>query len=97
MDGMKLFAIYLVVMNVLGVAVMWSDKRRARLHRWRIPEKVLFGVSLLGGSAGTWAGMYLFRHKTKHWHFVVGMPLILVCQAALAIYLVALVEIDETR
>ena len=97
MDGMKLFAIYLVVMNVLGVAVMWSDKRRARLHRWRIPEKVLFGVSLLGGSAGTWAGMYLFRHKTKHWYFVVGMPLILVCQAALAIYLVALVEIDETR
>lgn len=90
MDGMKLFAIYLVVMNVLGVAVMWSDKRRARLHRWRIPEKVLFGVSLLGGSAGTWAGMYLFRHKTKHWYFVIGMPLILVCQAALAIYLVRL-------
>ena len=90
MDGMKLFAIYLVVMNVLGVAVMWSDKRRARLHRWRIPEKVLFGVSLLGGSAGTWAGMYLFRHKTKHLYFVVGMPLILVCQAALAIYLVHL-------
>ena len=90
MDGMKLFAIYLVVMNVLGVAVMWSDKRRARLYRWRIPEKVLFGVSLLGGSAGTWAGMYLFRHKTKHWYFVVGMPLILVCQAALAIYLVHL-------
>ena len=90
MDGMKLFAIYLVVMNVLGVAVMWTDKRRARLHRWRIPEKVLFGVSLLGGSAGTWAGMYLFRHKTKHWYFVVGMPLILVCQAALAIYLVHL-------
>ncbi len=90
MDGMKLFAIYLVVMNVLGVAVMWSDKRRARLHRWWIPEKVLFGVSLLGGSAGTWAGMYLFRHKTKHWYFVVGMPLILVCQAALAIYLVHL-------
>ena len=69
---------------------MWSDKRRARLHRWRIPEKVLFGVSLLGGSAGTWAGMYLFRHKTKHWYFVIGMPLILVCQAALAIYLVHL-------
>ena len=90
MDGMKLFAIYLAVMNVIGVAVMWSDKRRARRHRWRIPEKVLFGVSLLGGSVGTWAGMYLFRHKTKHWYFVVGMPLILVCQAALAIYLVRL-------
>ena len=87
---MKLFVIYLAVMNVIGVAVMWSDKKRARLHRWRIPEKVLFGVSLLGGSAGTGAGMYLFRHKTKHWYFVVGMPLILVCQAALAIYLVHL-------
>ena len=90
MDGMKLFVIYLAVMNVIGVAVMWSDKKRARLHRWRIPEKVLFGVSLLVGSAGTWAGMYLFRHKTKHWYFVTGMPLILVCQAALAIYLVRL-------
>ena len=90
MDGMKLFVIYLAVMNVIGVAVMWSDKKRARLHRWRIPEKVLFGVRLLGGSAGTWAGMYLFRHKTKHWYFVTGMPLILVCQAALAIYLVRL-------
>lgn len=87
---MKLFVIYMIAMNVLGVAVMWADKRRARLRRWRIPEKALFGVSLLGGSVGTWAGMYLFRHKTKHWYFVVGMPLILVCQAALAIYLVRL-------
>ena len=50
MDGMKLFVIYMIAMNVLGVAVMWADKRRARLHRWRIPEKALFGVSLLGGS-----------------------------------------------
>ena len=85
MDGMKLFVIYLAVMNVIGVAVMWSDKKRARLHRWRIPEKVLFGVSLLGGSAGTWAGMYLFRHKTKHWYFVVGMPLILAIQIVIAL------------
>ena len=84
---MKLFAIYLVVMNVLGVAVMWSDKRRARLHRWRIPEKVLFGVSLLGGSAGTWAGMYLFRHKTKHWYFVIGMPVILILQIVCVTYI----------
>jgi len=56
MDGMKLFAIYLAVMNVIGVAVMWSDKRRARLHRWRIPEKVLFWVSLLGGKRGNLGG-----------------------------------------
>ena len=82
--------IYLIVMNLIGLAVMAMDKSKARHHAWRIPEKTLFLVSILGGSAGTWAGMYLFHHKTKHWYFVVGMPLILVCQAALAIYLVHL-------
>ena len=44
--------------------------------------KALFLCSLLGGSVGTWAGMYVFRHKTKHWYFVVGMPAILVVQVA---------------
>ena len=82
--------IYLIVMNLIGLAVMAMDKSKARHHAWRIPEKTLFLVSILGGSAGTWAGMYLFHHKTKHWYFVTGMPLILVCQAALAIYLVRL-------
>lgn len=74
-------------MNIAGIIVMWSDKRRAKKGAWRIPEKTLFLVSLLGGSIGTWAGMYLFRHKTKHWYFVIGMPLILVLQVALAGYL----------
>lgn len=83
---MKWMALYLVVMNLLGVYLMWTDKRRAKKHLWRVPEKALFGCSLLGGSIGTWAGMYLFRHKTRHWYFVVGMPLILLCQAALVIY-----------
>lgn len=83
---MKWMALYLAVMNLLGVYLMWTDKRRAKNHMWRVPEKVLFGCSLLGGSIGTWAGMYLFRHKTRHWYFVVGMPLILLCQTALAIY-----------
>lgn len=74
---------YLIGMNLLGILVMGMDKSRAKRHAWRIPEKVLFGVSLFGGSAGTWAGMYLFRHKTKHWYFVIGMPLIFFVQAAL--------------
>ena len=82
--------IYLIVMNLIGLAVMAMDKSKARHHAWRIPEKTLFLVSILGGSVGTWAGMYLFHHKTKHWYFVAGMPLILVCQAALAIYLMRL-------
>lgn len=77
----KVFLIYLVVMNLIGIYVMWLDKRKAIKGAWRIPEKMLFLVSLLGGSIGTWAGMYLFRHKTKHWYFVIGMPLILILQA----------------
>lgn len=77
---------YLLLMNIVGLYVMYSDKRRAIKQRFRIPERTLFIVSLLGGSIGTWAGMYLFRHKTKHWYFVVGMPLILLCQCAGAVY-----------
>ena len=78
---------YFIVMNLIGLAVMALDKNKAKRHAWRIPEKVLFLVSLLGGSLGTWAGMYLFHHKTKHWYFVVGMPLIFFAQAAVAGYL----------
>lgn len=80
---------YLLLMNIVGLYVMYSDKRRAIKHRFRIPERTLFIVSLLGGSIGTWAGMYLFRHKTKHWYFVVGMPLIMSLNFAI-IYLLAI-------
>ena len=73
---------YLLVANMVGFAIMGIDKSRAKRHAWRIPEKILFLASLLGGSIGTWAGMYAFRHKTKHWYFVVGMPAILLLQVA---------------
>ena len=76
--------IYLIVMNLIGLAVMAMDKSKARHHTWRIPEKTLFLVSILGGSAGTWAGMYLFHHKTKHLYFVVGRPAILILQICIA-------------
>ena len=72
--------IYLILMNMIGLFLMGLDKSKAKRHAWRIPERTLFLASLLGGSIGTWAGMYLFRHKTKHWYFVVGMPLILILQ-----------------
>ncbi len=78
---------YFVIMNMAGLFVMFSDKKRAEKHRWRIPEKTLFLVSILGGSIGTWAGMYLFRHKTKHWYFVIGMPAILIIQVAVIVFL----------
>jgi uncharacterized membrane protein YsdA (DUF1294 family) len=74
-------------MNVVGLLAMGIDKSKARRQAWRIPEKVLFLISLLGGSVGTWAGMYIFRHKTKHWYFVVGMPAILLLQIAAGIWI----------
>ena len=83
---MNTAVIYLILMNLIGFGLMGVDKQRARRRDWRIPEKVLFGAALLGGSVGAWAGMYLFRHKTRHWYFVVGMPLILAVQAALVWY-----------
>ena len=78
-----MIAVYLVIANIIGFCMMGIDKRRAKRHEWRIPEKVLFLCSLFGGSIGTWAGMYFFHHKTKHWYFVVGMPLILLAQIIL--------------
>lgn len=83
----KIAIVYLIIVNIAGLSVMGIDKRRAVRHEWRIPEKTLFLCSLLGGSAGTWAGMYLFHHKTRHWYFVIGMPLILILQLLLVIYL----------
>ena len=82
----KFIAAYLILINLIGVAVMGIDKAKAKKHAWRIPEKTLFLVSLIGGSIGTWAGMYLFRHKTKHWYFVIGMPAILILQIIIVWY-----------
>lgn len=76
-----LFA-WLVCVSVFAFFQMGFDKRRARVHGRRVPERALFAAALLGGSAGSCAGMYFFRHKTKHWYFKYGMPLILLVQAA---------------
>lgn len=84
--AITMLAGYLVIINAAALLMMAEDKRRAKRHQWRVPEAALFGAALLGGSAGAWAGMYLFHHKTKHWYFVVGMPLILAVQAALVWY-----------
>lgn len=77
---MKYFAIYLIIVNAIAFLLMLADKRKAKKKQWRIPEKVLFGSAIIGGSIGAILGMYTFRHKTKHTSFVVGMPIILVLQ-----------------
>lgn len=64
---------------------MGVDKKKAQKEAWRIPEKTFFIISAVGGSLGTWIGMYVFRHKTKHWYFVVFIPLILIAQIVIAV------------
>ena len=83
-----LLIVYLIIMNIAGFASMGIDKAKAKKHAWRIPEATLFAIALLGGSIGSIIGMQLFRHKTKHWYFVVGMPVIFFLQLALAIFLI---------
>ncbi|MBO6088725.1 MAG: DUF1294 domain-containing protein [Lachnospiraceae bacterium] len=79
-DIWLIILIYLAAVNLFGLIIMGVDKSRAKRRKWRIPEATLFLVAIIGGSIGSIAGMYLFRHKTKHWYFVVGMPVILVLQ-----------------
>ena len=87
MDAITLIIIYFIVMNLFGFALMGIDKRKAIKRLWRIPESVLFIVALIGGSIGCILGMQVFRHKTRHWYFVFGMPAILIVQIALLIFL----------
>lgn len=67
---------------------MGIDKTKAKRRKWRIPEATLFLVAIIGGSIGSIAGMYIFRHKTKHWYFVIGMPVILALQVIAAIVII---------
>ena len=83
---MKYLMIYLLLINALGFLLMLIDKRKAMKNRWRIPEKTLFLTALLGGSIGSLAGMYTFRHKTKHLSFTLGIPAILILQCVIAGY-----------
>ncbi len=76
---------YLVIINIIGFLSMYIDKKKAIKNRYRIKENTLFLFAILGGSIGSILGMQRFRHKTKHWYFVFGMPLILIIQIALII------------
>ena len=77
---------YLAAVNLVTFTVYGVDKAKARRGAWRVPEKTLFLLPLLGGSVGALLGMLVFRHKTTHWYFVWGIPLILLAQIALAVW-----------
>ena len=78
--------IYLLVINLLTFAMMWWDKHEAKVGDWRVSEKFLFILVILGGGFGGIAGMYLFRHKTKKWYFKYGFPTILILEIIFFIY-----------
>ena len=84
---MKLLLVYLLIINAAGFLLMLVDKYKAKKNRWRIPEATLMTVSVLGGSIGSLAGMYLVRHKTRHPKFTLGIPLILAVQIAAAVWI----------
>lgn len=82
MDVITILLVYFTAMNIAGLCLMGLDKYKAKKHAFRIPESTLFIVAIIGGSIGCIIGMYAFRHKTRHWSFVYGMPAILLIQLA---------------
>ena len=87
---MKLLLYYLLIVNAAGFLLMLVDKWRAKKNRWRVRESTLLIVAALGGSVGSLAGMYLFRHKTQHLKFTLGIPLILAAQCIAVVLVMAL-------
>lgn len=83
---MELIYLYLFVINVIAFLMFGIDKWKAQKDRYRIPEKTLLGVALLGGSIGAGIGMWLFRHKTRKMKFCLGVPIIFLIQVGVAIY-----------
>ncbi|MBO5079086.1 MAG: DUF1294 domain-containing protein [Oscillospiraceae bacterium] len=84
---MDILFCYLLIINALGLLLMHIDKQKAIKNQWRIPERVLIGIGILGGSLGCIAGMRIFHHKTKHLAFWLGLPLILFAQIMIGIFL----------
>lgn len=82
--------VYLFLVNALGFILMLVDKWKAKKNKWRIPEKTLMTVAVVGGSIGSLLGMYTFRHKTQHSKFTIGIPFILALQIVLAVLIASL-------
>ena len=82
----KNIIIYLVIINLIGFAIMYIDKQKAKKGKWRIPEKTLLIVTALGGGIGTISGMYVFRHKTQKLKFTIGLPFITILEILGIIY-----------
>ena len=84
--NLKNIIIYLLAINLITFVAMFIDKKKAEKGAWRISESTLLTMALIGGSIGGIAGMYTFRHKTKKARFWLGMPVMLILQIVIIIY-----------
>lgn len=80
----RLFWYLLFAINLAGFITVGVDKYKSQKKLWRIPERVLFWFAIIGGSIGVYTGLLLFRHKTRRWYFMIGIPLIIVIQLGIA-------------
>lgn len=88
MNSFDIIVLYAVAVNAVSFIMMGVDKRKAIKRAFRIPESTLFVLAIIGGSIGAIIGMHLFHHKTRHWYFLYGMPVILALQIILILVLV---------
>lgn len=86
---MKIVFAYLAIINLVGFFIMGYDKNKAEAGEWRVAEKKLFLIALIGGALGMYLGMSTFRHKTKHWSFVLGIPFLIILQIGITLYILA--------
>ncbi|KJS15841.1 MAG: membrane protein [Peptococcaceae bacterium BRH_c4b] len=78
---------YIIAINIVGVFIMAWDKMKARAGAWRISENNLLLIALVGGSVGIYLGLKVFRHKSRHYKFSVGVPIIFLIQAGIVVWL----------
>ena len=83
---LTLIAAWFALISLIAVIVTVADKIKAKRGRWRVPEATLMGISVLGGSVAMLVTMIMIRHKTKHMKFMIGIPLIIILQAALIFF-----------
>ena len=84
---MNIILYYLLAVNIATFFLYGIDKYKARKGRWRISEATLLMMAFIGGSIGAWSGMRLWHHKTMHKKFKYGIPIIIILQVTIAVYL----------
>ena len=78
---------YLLAINIVSFFLYGIDKYKAKKNKWRISEATLLMIAVIGGSIGAWVGMRLWHHKTMHKKFKYGIPVIMIMQVCLVVYL----------